>query len=241
MSSNTESSRLEDDGPDDDDDGQRRRKRPKKVTSKEGSDKAGLYQVHPLKIVLHVYDDETSDTKPLKLVVLKFEYFLKLNVVCVGAEGSPDAPEKNIFCNLFPDDAGLEPPHQVNFVFFVSVFSYMWLYFVVVHILTCLGMVCSRPSSFLVTVKCSMRTELQGLINGYNIWRGLISYRKCRLFYSAKILLITLTLLKVMRLYLISHCIASSIGWKQFCKEYAHGKKRIWLLRESLHFIFLSF
>ncbi|CAN7027420.1 unnamed protein product [Brassica rapa subsp. trilocularis] len=112
MSSNTESSRLEDDGPDDDDDGQRRRKRPKKVTSKEGSDKAGLYQVHPLKIVLHVYDDETPDTKSLKLVVLKFEYFLKLNVVCVGAEGSPDGPEKNIFCNLFPGDAGLEPPHQ---------------------------------------------------------------------------------------------------------------------------------
>ncbi|KAJ0262558.1 THO complex subunit 5B [Hirschfeldia incana] len=112
MSSNTESSRLEDDGPDDDDDGQRRRKRPKKVTSKEGSDKAGLYQVHPLKIVLHVYDDETPDTKPIKLVVLKFEYFLKLNVVCVGAEGSQDGPENNIFCNLFPDDAGLEPPHQ---------------------------------------------------------------------------------------------------------------------------------
>lgn len=119
MSSNTESSRLEDDGPDDDDDGQRRRKRPKKVTSKEGSDKAGLYQVHPLKIVLHVYDDdETPDTKSLKLVVLKFDYFLKLNVVCVGAaEGSPDGPDKNIFCNLFPDDAGLEPPHQVNFFF----------------------------------------------------------------------------------------------------------------------------
>ncbi|CAH8346905.1 unnamed protein product [Eruca vesicaria subsp. sativa] len=111
-SSNTESSRLEDDGPDDDDDGQRRRKRPKKVTSKEGSDKAGLYQVHPLKVFLHVYDDETPDNKSLKLVVLKFEYFLKLNVVCVGAEGSPDGPEKNIFCNLFPDDAGHEPPHQ---------------------------------------------------------------------------------------------------------------------------------
>lgn len=117
-SNNTENSRLEDDGPDDDDDGQRRRKRPKKVTSKEGSDKAGLlYQVHPLKIFLHVYDDETPDTKSLKLVVLKFEYFLKLNVVCVGVEGSPDGPEKNIFSNLFPDDAGLEPPHQVNFVF----------------------------------------------------------------------------------------------------------------------------
>ncbi|KFK31773.1 hypothetical protein AALP_AA6G156800 [Arabis alpina] len=112
VSSNTESSRLEDDGPDDDDDGQRRRKRPKKVTSKEGSDKAGLYQVHPLKIVLQIYDDEIPDTKSLKLVILKFEYLLKLNVVCVGAEGSQDGPEDNIFCNLFPDDAGLEPPQQ---------------------------------------------------------------------------------------------------------------------------------
>ncbi|KAL1198679.1 THO complex subunit 5B [Cardamine amara subsp. amara] len=111
MSNNTESSRLEDDGPDDDDDGQRRRKRPKKLTTK-GSDKAGLYQAHPLKIFLHIYDDENPDTKSLKLVILKFEYLLKLNVVCVGAEGSQDGPEKNIFCNLFPDDAGLEPPHQ---------------------------------------------------------------------------------------------------------------------------------
>ncbi|CAH2046880.1 unnamed protein product [Thlaspi arvense] len=112
ISNNTESSRIEDDGPDDDDDGQRRRKRPKKVTGKEGSDKAGLYQVHPLKIVLHIYDDEIHDIKSLKLVILKFEYVLKLNVVCVGAEGSQDGPEKNIFCNLFPNDAGLEPPHQ---------------------------------------------------------------------------------------------------------------------------------
>ncbi|XP_010494255.1 PREDICTED: THO complex subunit 5B-like [Camelina sativa] len=112
MLNNTESSRLEDDGPDDDDDGQRRRKRPKKLTSKEGSDKTGLYQVHPLKIFLHIYDDEMPDAKSFKLVILKFEYLLKLNVVCVGAEGSQDGPEKNIFCNLFPDDAGLEPPHQ---------------------------------------------------------------------------------------------------------------------------------
>ncbi|CAA7041652.1 unnamed protein product [Microthlaspi erraticum] len=109
VSNGVESSRLEDDGPDDDDDGQRRRKRPKKVTSKEGSDKAGLYQAHPLKIVLNVYDD---DMKSLKLVILKFEYLLKLNVVCVGAEGSQDGPENSIFCNLFPDDTGLDPPHQ---------------------------------------------------------------------------------------------------------------------------------
>lgn len=46
--------------------------------------------------------------------MLKFEYLLKLNVVCVGIEEFRDGPEKNILCNLFPDDAGLEPPHQVH-------------------------------------------------------------------------------------------------------------------------------
>lgn len=46
--------------------------------------------------------------------MLKFEYLLKLNVVCVGIEESQDGLEKNILCNLFPDDAGLEPPHQVH-------------------------------------------------------------------------------------------------------------------------------
>ncbi|CAH2035784.1 unnamed protein product [Thlaspi arvense] len=86
-----------------DDDGKRQRKRLKK----EISDDAGLYRVHPLEIVLHVYDDETQDPKSHKLVVLKFEYLLKLNVVSVGTEES-----HNVLCNLFSDDAGLEPPHQ---------------------------------------------------------------------------------------------------------------------------------
>ncbi|KAF8113080.1 hypothetical protein N665_0057s0032 [Sinapis alba] len=92
----------------DDDDRKRRRKRPKK----ESSDEAGLYGVHPLKLVLHIYDDETPDPKSHKLVMLMFEYLLKFNVVCVGVEESHDGSEKNILCNLFPDDAGLEPPHQ---------------------------------------------------------------------------------------------------------------------------------
>ncbi|XP_018433960.1 THO complex subunit 5A [Raphanus sativus] len=88
----------------DDDNGKRQRKRPRT----ESSDEA----VHPLKLVLHVYEDETPDPKSRKLVMLKFEYLLKLNVVCVGIEESQDGLEKNILCNLFPDDAGLEPPHQ---------------------------------------------------------------------------------------------------------------------------------
>uniref|UniRef100_A0A1J3FUB3 THO complex subunit 5A n=1 Tax=Noccaea caerulescens TaxID=107243 RepID=A0A1J3FUB3_NOCCA len=103
-----ESSRLRDDDDEDVDDGKRQRKRAKK----ECCDKAGLYRAHPLKIVLHVYDDEIPNSKPRKLVVLKFEYLLKLNVVCVGTEESQDGPEGNVLCNLFPDDAGLEPPHQ---------------------------------------------------------------------------------------------------------------------------------
>ncbi|VVA92744.1 unnamed protein product [Arabis nemorensis] len=101
---NSESPRLEDDG-------QRERKRPKKDGYEEA---ALLYQVHPLKVELHVYDDdEIPDPKSHKLVVLKFEYLLKLNVVCVGIEESQDGSEKNTpLCNLFPDDDGLEPPHQ---------------------------------------------------------------------------------------------------------------------------------
>lgn len=88
------------------DDGKRQRKRPKKETS----DEAGLYRVHPLKLVLHIYDDETPDPKSHKLVMLTFEYLLKLNLVCVGIEES----QEDILCDLFPDDAGLEPPHQVH-------------------------------------------------------------------------------------------------------------------------------
>jgi len=112
ISTNVESSRLEDDAADEEDDGQRRRKRPKRVPSKESLEQEGVYQVHPLKIILHIYDDEVSDPKSAKLITLKFEYLLKLNVVCVGIEGSHDRPENNILCNLFPDDTGVELPHQ---------------------------------------------------------------------------------------------------------------------------------
>ncbi|KAK9073362.1 hypothetical protein SSX86_007686 [Deinandra increscens subsp. villosa] len=109
---NTENSKVEDDVVDEDDDGQRRRKRPKKVQVKESLDPARIYQAHPLKLVLQIHDDEASDPKPTKLVVLKFEYLLKLNVVCVGIEGSNEGPDNNILCNLFPNDPGLELPHQ---------------------------------------------------------------------------------------------------------------------------------
>lgn len=75
---------MDDDAPEDEDDGQRRRKRPKKIPGKESSDQAGVYQLHPLKVVVHIYDDDVSDLKSAKLLTLKFEYLLKLNSVCVG-------------------------------------------------------------------------------------------------------------------------------------------------------------
>ncbi|XP_052202749.1 THO complex subunit 5A [Diospyros lotus] len=112
ISTDVENSKLEDDVPEDEDDGQRRRKRPKKVPGKENLDQTGIYQTHPLKIILHINDDEASDPKSAKLITLKFEYLLKLNVVCVGIEGSNEGPENNILCNLFPDDTGLDLPHQ---------------------------------------------------------------------------------------------------------------------------------
>ncbi|PIA56480.1 hypothetical protein AQUCO_00700661v1 [Aquilegia coerulea] len=110
--SNTETNKLEEEVPDEEDDGQRRRKRPKKVPAKESLDQLGIYQSHPLHVILHIYDDEVSESKPAKLITLKFEYLLKFNVVCVGIDGYHDGPENNILCNLFPDDNGIDLPHQ---------------------------------------------------------------------------------------------------------------------------------
>lgn len=113
ISTNLETSRLDDDVPDEEDDGQRRRKRPRKVPSKDNPDQAGLYHSHPLKLLLHIYDHDPSDLNSSNLVSLKFEYLMKLNVVCVGIEGCQEGPESSILCNLFPDDSGLELPHLV--------------------------------------------------------------------------------------------------------------------------------
>ncbi|KAL6504367.1 hypothetical protein OROGR_026290 [Orobanche gracilis] len=112
LSTNSDNSKIEDDAPDEEDDGQRRRKRPKKVPNKGSLDHSGIYQSHPLKIALHVNDDEISDLKSAKLITLKFEFLIKLNVVCVGVEDSEENAQNNILCNLFPDDTGLELPQQ---------------------------------------------------------------------------------------------------------------------------------
>ncbi|XP_049390105.1 THO complex subunit 5B-like [Solanum stenotomum] len=110
VSASLESSKVDDD-IDEEDDGQRRRKRPKKIPSKESLEQAGIYQTHPLKVTLHIHD-EKSDLQSRKLVTLKFEYLIKLNSVCVGVEGSQENADNDILCNLFPDDTGLELPHQ---------------------------------------------------------------------------------------------------------------------------------
>ncbi|CAI0465176.1 unnamed protein product [Linum tenue] len=117
---NVETLRIDNDVPDDEDNAQRRRKRPKRAPSKENPDQAGIHQVHPLKLILHVLDDEPSDPKSAKLISLKFEYLLKLNVVCVGLEGSHEGAENSILCNLFPDDTGSELPHQFGTLLIVA-------------------------------------------------------------------------------------------------------------------------
>ncbi|KAG2661802.1 hypothetical protein PVAP13_1KG111099 [Panicum virgatum] len=110
--SNGDHNRMDDDVIDDDEDAQRRRSRSKKNVMKEANSPAVAYQLHPLKLIVHVYDTEDSGAKRRKLITLRFEYLAKLNVVCVGIEES-EGLDNNILCNLFPDDTGLELPHQM--------------------------------------------------------------------------------------------------------------------------------
>ncbi|XP_057853680.1 THO complex subunit 5A isoform X3 [Cryptomeria japonica] len=111
--SGLEEGKLDDDVPEEEDDSQRRRKRPKKLQSKENVDATGIYQVHPLSVILHIYDDETTHGARLsKFVTLRFEYLVKLHVVCVGIEGLQGGNENNFLINLFPDDTGVDLPHQ---------------------------------------------------------------------------------------------------------------------------------
>nr|CAB3448016.1 unnamed protein product [Digitaria exilis] len=110
--SSGENNRMDDDVIDDDEDAQRRRSRSKKNVMKEANNPAVAYQLHPLKVIVHIYDTEDSGIKRRKLITLRFEYLAKLNVVCVGIEES-EGLDSNILCNLFPDDTGLELPHQM--------------------------------------------------------------------------------------------------------------------------------
>jgi THO complex subunit 5 len=108
---NAEDNKLEEDVMEEDEDMQRRRTRPKKELLKEATlDKGGINRLHPLKVMLSVLDE--NEEKPINLLLLRFEYLVKLNVVCVGVEDG-DSSDKDILCNLFPDDTGTDLPHQV--------------------------------------------------------------------------------------------------------------------------------
>lgn len=135
-STTVESSKLEDDAPDEEEDGQRRRKRPRRVQAKESLYQGGIFQVHPLKILVHVYEDEDSDSKSAKLLTLRFEYMVKLNVVCVGIEGCNEGPENDILCNLFPNDTGLELPQQVLMPFTQLLHDFFFFPYLLIYSLT---------------------------------------------------------------------------------------------------------
>lgn len=133
-----ENGKLDEDPLEEEDEGQRRRKRSKKTTNKESPPESGLYQSHPFNVILHVYDDgdnygadDTDDNVDMKtcalsklgkLVTLRFEYLLQLKVVCVGTERSENESENDLLSNLFPDDTGVDLPHQVQIV--VPICSY---------------------------------------------------------------------------------------------------------------------
>lgn len=114
-----EETKIEEEVHDEEDDSQRRRKRVKKSHDKENSDGAGVYQAHPLTIVLQIFDDEQTATdkadKANKLLTIVFEFLPKLNIVCAGIEGASQGPEPgSLLTNLFPNDTGLDLPNQVS-------------------------------------------------------------------------------------------------------------------------------
>lgn len=137
--------KLKDEAPDDIEDVQGQRKRPRMDQGKEGLFPSDVLQVHPLKINLHLYDDEASDLELAKLVILTFEYLVKLNIVCVGIEASDEGPNNNdILCNLFPDDNGLELPHQVyeRDVFPFMSMAILHLYICILHLFLLVYIMC---------------------------------------------------------------------------------------------------
>ncbi|KAJ3695901.1 hypothetical protein LUZ60_001278 [Juncus effusus] len=111
--SNKETGQIsnEEDLMEEEEDGQRRRTRSKKDSNKQTgfNNKEGINKIHPLKIIMNIFDDSRENA--VKLIALRFEYLVKLNVVCVGIEGD-ETSNKDILCNLFPDDSGFDLPHS---------------------------------------------------------------------------------------------------------------------------------
>jgi len=156
ISTAVESPKLENDEPDVED-GQRLSKRPRRFQGKESLDQAGIFQVHPLTVNLHICDDEVSYSESAKLITLNFEYLMQLNIICVGIKASNDGPENDILGNLFPDDTGLELPHQVwasclhvdaSLICLSSTFIYSIPFAFICHLFL-FGWRCSQLSSML--------------------------------------------------------------------------------------------
>ncbi|MCO5580346.1 hypothetical protein L7F22_034212 [Adiantum nelumboides] len=103
---NHEESKVEDDVPDEEEESQRRRKRAKKSHAKESSEE-GVYHSHPLSVLWHISDEAAETGKRNKLLSLRFDYLMKLNIVCAGVEGDRGGPLE-LLVNLFPDDTGLD-------------------------------------------------------------------------------------------------------------------------------------
>lgn len=231
ISTNLENSRLEDDVPDEEDDGQRRRKRPKKVPSKENLDQSGIYQSHPLKVSLHINDNEASDLNSIKLIILKFEFLIKLDVICVGVEGSEEPPENNILCNLFPDDSGLELPQQVYFSDYMQLTDELDASNI--PIIKEVLNFCSQLSSVLVVLFHLMKGELQGHTNGPSIWLALTFCQRCHQCFQS----LENQIVKQLNIFLfhrVCQYIVSKTGCRLLCKGFVPGKRLSWLLRESL-------
>ncbi|KAL3676328.1 hypothetical protein R1sor_026276 [Riccia sorocarpa] len=115
-SGNGEDGKLDEDTLEEEDDSQRRRKRVKKTHEKETGDNMGMYQAHPLTILLQIFDNEQTGTEKVnKLLTVSFEYLSRLNVVCAGIDGATQVTESsNLLANLFPNDTGLDLPNQVS-------------------------------------------------------------------------------------------------------------------------------
>ncbi|KAH7294866.1 hypothetical protein KP509_27G022600 [Ceratopteris richardii] len=105
-----EENKIEEEIPEEEEELQRRRKRVKKSHAKESSDE-GVYHSHPLTVVWHIFDEVVDGGKRTKLLSVRFEYLMRLNMVCAGVEGDRHGPLE-LLTNLFPDDTGMELPTQ---------------------------------------------------------------------------------------------------------------------------------
>lgn len=82
-----------------------------KISDLKGSLEHEVYCNHPLSVLWHIYDELIDGQKGTKLLTLRFEYLMKLKVVCAGIE-KPQDSQQELLMQLFPDDTGLHLPTQ---------------------------------------------------------------------------------------------------------------------------------